>query len=163
MSPTTSPPLDCIAADTSSLVKHSESPYSQIFDINEHYNPYGHISWHPIEKSAGPERLLFHHFSTCTLPTAISAHARPVYATYNDVYQIGFQKPDIMNVFLGIAALRIGQNSDDSFTQATALYAPSVNALYRSIKEREVDGTEEWLLVLVAFMVIFEVSSGSSI
>ncbi len=140
-------------------MKHSESPKPQTFDTNEAFNPYGQISWYPIEKAAGPERLLFHHFSTRTLPTAISAHARPVYAAYKDVYQIGFQNPDIMNVFLGIAALRIGQNSDDSFTQATALYTPSVNALYRSIKEREVDGTEDWLLVLVAFMVIFEVDS----
>tara|TARA_R110002060_G_scaffold15499_3_gene21640 strand:+ start:361 stop:552 length:192 start_codon:yes stop_codon:yes gene_type:complete len=63
-----------------------------------------------------------------------------------------------MNVFLGIAALRIGQNNENFTIEATKFYNPSVNAVSRSIKEGKVNGTEEWLLVLIAFMVIFEVS-----
>jgi len=63
-----------------------------------------------------------------------------------------------MNVFLGIAALRIGQNNENFTIEATKFYNPSVNAVSRSIKEGKVNGTEEWLLVLIAFMVIFETS-----
>ncbi|KAK0118045.1 hypothetical protein ONS95_012355 [Cadophora gregata] len=63
-----------------------------------------------------------------------------------------------MNVFLGIAALRIGQNNDNFTIEAMEFYNPSVNAVSRSIREGKVNGTEEWLLVLIAFMVIFETS-----
>jgi hypothetical protein len=111
--------------------------------------------------AAGQERRLFHHFSTCILPRAIRAHAHPVCSAYKDVYQFGFQIPDIMNVFLGIVGLRIGQNSTNSAAQATRLYVPSVSALCRHIQEGKVNGTEEWLLFLIAIMVIFKVSSGS--
>lgn len=65
--------------------------------------------------------------------------------------------PDVMNIFLGIAALRVGQNSRNSVIGATQLYTHSVNAVGRKITERQVNGTEEWLLVMIAFMVIFEV------
>ncbi|KAG4439403.1 hypothetical protein IFR05_005096 [Cadophora sp. M221] len=63
-----------------------------------------------------------------------------------------------MNVFLGIAALRISQNNENFTIEATKFYNPSVNAVSRSIREGKVNGTEEWLLVLIAFMVIFETS-----
>lgn len=143
-----------------SCVRQCERSASKSPVFNEHHIPSGPITWYPIPKAAGPERLLFHHFSTCVLPTAIRAHAHPVYAAYKDVYQLGFQMPEIMNVFLGIAALRIGQNKRNSATQATELYITSVNAVCRSIRERKVNGTEEWLLVWIAFMVVFEVGWG---
>ncbi|KAH9220461.1 fungal-specific transcription factor domain-containing protein [Leptodontidium sp. 2 PMI_412] len=63
-----------------------------------------------------------------------------------------------MNVFLGIAVLRIGQNNENFTIEATKFYNPSVNAVSRSIREGKINGTEEWLLVLIAFMVIFETS-----
>lgn len=165
-SPTTtrnSSPSESMTVATNSLVRQTEKSHSRSLDSIEQYNPRGQIIWYPIDMAAGQERRLFHHFSTCTMPTAIRAHAHPVYSAYQDVYQFGFQIPDIMNVFLGIAALRIGQNSRNSATEATRLYAPSVNSLYRRIQDGKVNGTEEWLLVLIAFMVIFEVSSGHPI
>ncbi|CZS99155.1 uncharacterized protein RAG0_07612 [Rhynchosporium agropyri] len=63
-----------------------------------------------------------------------------------------------MRVFLGIAALRMGHNNKNFAIKATKFYTPSVSAIARSISEGKVNGTEEWLLVLIAFMVIFETS-----
>lgn len=151
-----SPPPECILPASSSPVW--QTGISQKSDAIEHYYPKSQITWYPVELGEGQERLLFHHFSTCTLPTAIRRHAHPSFSTYQDVFQFGFENPDIMNVFLGIAALRIGQNNENFTIEATKFYNPSVNAVSRSIKEGKVNGTEEWLLVLIAFMVIFEVS-----
>lgn len=166
-SPATTEPIissspDSMAPTPISLVGQHEELFSSSLIVNENYNPYDQINWYPTNMAAGQDRLLFHHFSTCTLPRAIRAHAHPVYAAYKDVYQVGFQMPDVMNVFLGIAALRIGQNSRNSAIKATQLYIPSVNAVQRSIKDREVNGTEDWLLVVIAFMVVFEVSHSGS-
>ncbi|PVH81427.1 hypothetical protein DL98DRAFT_653888 [Cadophora sp. DSE1049] len=145
-----SPPPESMTRTGSSVSRQEDDP--QRSNAIERYNPQGQITWYPIELGEGQERLLFHHFSTCTLPTAIRRHAHPSYSTYPDVFQFGFEKPDIMNVFLGIAALRIGQNNENFAIEATKFYNPSVNAVSRSIREGKVNGTEEWLLVLIAFM-----------
>ncbi|KAH7391296.1 fungal-specific transcription factor domain-containing protein [Cadophora sp. MPI-SDFR-AT-0126] len=150
------PPPDSMTLTPSSPSRQTEEPQNS--SAVKHYNPQGQITWYPIELGDEQEKLLFHHFSTCTLPTAIRRHAHPSYSTYQDVFQFGFEMPDIMNVFLGIAALRIGQNNENFAIKATKFYNPSVNAVSRSIREGKVNGTEEWLLVLIAFMVIFETS-----
>lgn len=157
-----SSPSESVTVTTGSLFKQTDKGHSTSMELRDQNSPRGHIFWFPIDMATVQEKQLFHHFSTCTMPTAIRAHAHPVYAVYKDVYQFGFQIPDVMNVFLGIAALRIGQNSRNSAIQATRLYVPSVNALCRRIRDGEVNGTEEWLLVLIAFMVIFEVRLGRS-
>lgn len=149
-------PSDVLTLATSPLVGHAEE--SQTSEAIERHNPQSQITWYPVDLGEGQEKLLFHHFSTCTLPTAIRRHAHPSYSTYQDVFQFGFERPDIMNVFLGIAVLRIGQNNENFTIEATKFYNPSVNAVSRSIREGKINGTEEWLLVLIAFMVIFEVS-----
>ncbi|KAH7319211.1 fungal-specific transcription factor domain-containing protein [Rhexocercosporidium sp. MPI-PUGE-AT-0058] len=151
-----SPPQEILTLATSYLLKQVEE--TQVSHAIEHYNPQVQIDWYPTDFGEGQEKLLFHHFSTCTLPTAIRRHAHPLYSTYQDVFQFGFERPDIMNVFLGIAALRISQNNKKCAIEATKFYNPSVNAVSRSIRAGEVNGTEEWLLVLIAFMVIFETS-----
>ncbi|CZS95104.1 uncharacterized protein RCO7_05883 [Rhynchosporium graminicola] len=149
------------AASSSSLSERlglpSTTPVKKIEEVQissgtGNYGPQSGITWFPVDLGKGHEKLLFHHFSTCTLPTAIRRHAHPAYSKYHDVIQFAFERPDIMRVFLGIAALRIGHNNKNFAIKAIKFYTPSVSAIARSISEGKVNGTEEWLLVLIAFM-----------
>ncbi|KAL2063307.1 hypothetical protein VTL71DRAFT_5112 [Oculimacula yallundae] len=156
-SPTSSSSLsEGLKSPTGSPMRHIG--VLQIANATENCDPRSQITWYPVNLGEGQEKLLFHHFSTCTLPTAIRRHAHPLYSKYHDVFHFAFENPDIMSVFLGIAALRISQNNENFAINATKFYNPSVSAVSRYIKGGKVDGTEEWLLVLIAFMVIFETS-----
>ncbi len=91
------------------------------------------------------------------MPKAIRSKAHPTFAEYRDVYQLGFQRPDIMNLYLGIAALHIAQGDTEASLEATRFYNPSINAVWSRIQNGEVSGAEEWLFTSTVFMVLFEV------
>lgn len=132
---------------------------SEIHGAGRTYDPQNQINWYHPTTASSRERMLFHHFANHIMSRAIQAHAHPVYGEYKDAYQLGFQMPDIMNVYLGIAALHIARDDKKASLVATRLYTPSINAVWRRIKDGEVDGTEEWLFVSTVFMILFEVAS----
>jgi hypothetical protein len=119
--------------------------------------PYGQIIDHYPFLTSRRERMLFHHFVTCYMPRCAHPAAHPMYALRKEAYQLGFQMPEVMSIYLAIAALHIAQDDDNAALVATHLYNSSVCAVWSRMSSGEVDGTEEWLFMLTHFMVLFEV------
>lgn len=105
------------------------------------------------------EQLLFNLFRTQIIPLSVRAHATTVYHELFDMYQTGFQNPIVMKMFLGIGALHlaISGRTDSEIPLAMAYYNSAIKEISRIIDVGAVQGTEDWLMIAVVLMTLFEV------
>jgi Fungal specific transcription factor domain len=108
--------------------------------------------------SSPEQHSLFIHFINQFSPLLVRPHAHPGFADHSYIFSLALGVPALMDVFLACSAIHLSENHPRMESIAMKHYSSAVTVLRKLIDEKEVDGTEDWLLTMAIFLCLFEVS-----
>lgn len=91
------------------------------------------------------------------LPGVLRANAHPAFHDWRHLITVGTESTITMGAFLATAAMHASWTNPRLKLVATRYYNSAIKSLRRAIADREVEGTEDWVLHATNFLCLFEV------
>lgn len=92
------------------------------------------------------------------LPLMARPYVHPEYKRFPYHLTIALHQPIVMDVLLASAAMHLSEGNPHRELQAFKYYSSAIHMLLQKIAGREVDGTEDWVLLVAMILCLFEVS-----
>lgn len=91
------------------------------------------------------------------MPTLLRSHAHRGFADYSPLLIIGSQNSMLLNIFLATAATHAAWSNPRFKPISIKYYNSVISSLRKAIDSETVKGDEDWLLVVINFLCLFEV------
>lgn len=103
------------------------------------------------------EYSLFTHFNEEFTRLLVRPHAHPGFRDHSYIVLSGLNVRCAMDVVLAVSALHLSAKQPKFKLVAIEYYLSAIAGLRAKVEEKIVDGTEDWLLVMVILLCLFEV------
>ncbi|KAH8705770.1 fungal-specific transcription factor domain-containing protein [Talaromyces proteolyticus] len=139
-----------------SAVEKFESPYLQIqralsCAINSPqplYSPPG------LHKPSDKWSIL--HFINELGPFIVRSHSHAGFFDHSYVVQLALHNPSMMDALVAFSSVHKAAHSVDDYPMAVERYGSAIKSIRRMLDSKTLNGTEDWLLLVVDFLCLFE-------
>ncbi|KAJ9618336.1 hypothetical protein H2204_013067 [Knufia peltigerae] len=90
------------------------------------------------------------------LPLMARPYVHPDYERFSSHLTVALHEPIVMDVLLASAAIHLSAGQSDKQVQALKYYSSAVRMLRQKIDHSEIDGTEDWLVLVAVIFCLFE-------
>jgi hypothetical protein len=116
------------------------------------------LQYRPIPSD--DEHVLYTYFNDRFTPLIVQAYAHPGFRLVSIRYLSELRKVRcIMDMVLAISAQHLAHTQSRFNRLSTEYYVSAITNLRTMVDKRELEGSEDWLLLMVMFFCIFEVYS----
>lgn len=119
-------------------------------------SPFRPSVWHEVGPNTQYRCELFKHFSVAVAGMMIRCDSHPGFTDWTATIREGLQHPCLMDVFLACSAIHLSHTRPEMRAVAFSYYSSAVSNTRLQIERGQLDGSEEWLLILVCYLAIFE-------
>jgi hypothetical protein len=84
-------------------------------------------------------------------------HAHPGYRDFSYYFTLMMSCPQLLNTYSACAALELSNTRSEYLPVALNYYNEVIKGVQSMIESNSIDGSEDWLLILITFLTLVEV------
>lgn len=120
-------------------------------------SPFQPSMWHGTKPDLHLRHELFNYYATALCAMMIRSDAHPGFQDWTYTISQAFEHPCLMDTLLACSAIQLARKRPDMLQMAFGYYSSAVSNTRVKIEAGEIDGSEDWLLMMVCHLAIFEV------
>lgn len=116
--------------------------------------------WDSPEMDLPYRQELFNYFTGAMSSLLIRHDTHPGFNDWSYTISQGLQNPCLMDILLACSAVLLTQTRPEMLSIAFQYYSSAISGTRARIESGTVDGSEDWILMMVCYLAIFEVDIG---
>jgi hypothetical protein len=105
------------------------------------------------------DQSLLLHLVTELGPFLVRAHSHQAFFDHSYMVNIALHVPAVMDAFLALSSMHLSAQQDESYPVAIEYYSSAVRGLRNMLNTQAMNGTEDWLLIMMNILCLFEVGA----